>query len=61
MGIFNGSNDRDFYRLVGVRVGVKVLIGFEVVIECCSEKKRKNKVLASLVVIVPYDETEQEL
>ena len=40
---------------------VKVLIGFGLVIEFCSEKKRKNKVLASLVVIVPYDETEQEL
>ena len=38
---------------------VKVLVGFELVIEFYSE--RKDKVLASLVVIVPYDETEQEL
>ena len=30
-----------FYRLVGVRVGMKVLLGIEVVIEWCTEKKEK--------------------
>ena len=61
MGIFSGSNDRGFYSLVGVRVVMKVLLGIEVVIEWCTEKKGKNKVLASLVVIVPYDEVERGL
>ena len=42
MGIFSGSNDRDFYRLVGVRVGVKVLLGFEVVIEWYTEEKKEK-------------------
>ena len=32
LGIFNGSNDQDFYRLVGIRIGLEVLLGFKVVI-----------------------------
>jgi hypothetical protein len=39
---------------------VKVLVGFGLVIELF-KRGWKFKVLASLVVIVPYDETEQEL